>query len=82
MGKLCQALSATTKLPKPLIYQINFYTFPGPDKEPHAIRVSEERVTRSQMHPVPTCHFCVPLGDRLIDKAQEKPHRLKRSGGK
>lgn len=59
-----------------------FPKLPSPDKEPQTIRVSGERVKCSQMHPVPTCHFCVPLGDRIIDRAQEKPQRIKGSGGK
>lgn len=64
----------------PDTYELYLYTFPklpGPNKEPQMIRVIGERVTCSQMHPVPTCHFCLPLGDRIIVRAQEKAQNLK-----
>lgn len=59
----------------------SFPKLPGPVKGPCTIRVSGERVTRSQMHPVPSCHICVPLGEQHQRyRAHKKPQRLKREG--
>lgn len=72
------------KLFKPVNY-LNFNIFPKPESLDKELQCKKcgVRVTCSQMHPVPTCHFCFFVFSRQdsTDSAPEKPPRLRGNEG-